>query len=284
MKISILGSGWLGLPLAKELQALGHQLKLSTRSIERLEEIEQELQGQLNNQIESENAQVYLYDIEALANDREFLNSELLIVNITSKNIEAFDCLITDLEQSSIKNVLFISSTSVYQDFADANHKAISEDQTDALKPCPLLTIEKRFQKNNHFQTSIIRFAGLIGYQRHPGKFFVQHRENGSIKTKGIRNPDAQVNMIHRDDCIGMILHLIDKACWGEVFNGCSSHHPSRREFYSHAIKDFLKLKTVAIEFIATEEQHYKTIANDKVKAVLGYQFKMDNLFAINYP
>jgi len=37
-----------------------------------------------------------------------------LIINITSKNIPGFKQLITEIEKSEIEKVLFVSSTSVY--------------------------------------------------------------------------------------------------------------------------------------------------------------------------
>ena len=43
--------------------------------------------------------------------------------------------------------------------------------------------------------TTMIRFSGLIGYDRIPIK---------SIKRKKlVLNPDCPLNLIHRDDCVG---------------------------------------------------------------------------------
>jgi len=267
-RISILGSGWLGLPLAVELKQLGHPIKASSRSEARL------------SQVEQANLSAYVYDIEANQNDVSFLQADILIINITSKNIDAFKNLITKVETSPIKEILFVSSTSVYQDSLDQNAKAITESDQDALVSCPLLTIENLFRDNSHFETTIIRFSGLIGYQRHPGRFFAKIQEDGSVKCKPIKNPEAAVNMIHRDDCIGIIKAILKADAWGEVFNGCSSHHPCRRDFYTHAITDFSGIKTVEITFIENENTTYKVISNEKVKTHLKYHFIKDNLLS----
>jgi nucleoside-diphosphate-sugar epimerase len=270
-RISILGSGWLGLPLAIELQQLGYQVKASSRSEARLA------------QIITAGISANLFDIESSEQNLSFLQADVLIINITSKNVEAFERLITQIENSPIQKVLFISSTSVYKDSFDANAPAITETDFHTLKPCPLLTIEELFQNSSQFETSIIRFAGLIGYQRHPGRFFAKQQENGSIICKAIKNPEARVNMIHRDDCIGIIKELIQKSLWGEVFNGCSIHHPTRREFYTQAVLDFLGQETVTMNFIDSKQTDHKVIANDKVMNLLSYQFIHNNLFDINY-
>jgi nucleoside-diphosphate-sugar epimerase len=270
-RISILGSGWLGLPLAIELNHLGYQVKSSSRSESRL------------SQLRHADISAHVYDIEVDVNDPSFLQADILIVNITSKNIEAFQSLISKIEQTSISKVLFISSTSVYQDSSDLEQQPISETNLDALRPCPLLIIEKLFQDSTHFETSIIRFAGLIGYQRHPGRFFAQTQEDGSIKCKPIKNPDAAVNMIHRDDCIGIIKSLIQQNHWGEVFNACASDHSSRRDFYTQSVKNYSGGILIIMNFVESNSQNYKIIANDKVKNLLSYNFQHDDFSKINY-
>lgn len=266
-RISILGSGWLGFPLAIKLKQLGYSINLSSRSEERL------------HQIEQAGFSAHYYDIEADNSDLEFLQADTLIINITSKNIDAFMTLIAQIESSTIKKVLFVSSTSVYLDSSDASIPSLIESQAEFLKPCALLEIERFFQHNTYFQTSIIRFAGLIGYQRHPGRFFLQMNDDGSQTCKPIKNPNAVVNMIHRDDCLGIIKALVDKSVWGETFNACSSHHPLRREFYQSAVRN---LANIDAEFSSEAIASGKTINNDKVKRVLNYQFKHDNLLDFN--
>lgn len=267
-RISILGSGWLGLPLAVALKQLGHPIKASSRSGARLDQIKQA------------NISAHFYDIEADLHETDFLQSDVLIINITSKNLAAFKNLAIQIENSPIQKVLFISSTSVYQESLDPNAVPITESNIDALRSCPLLDIENLLMNNRNFETSIIRMAGLMGYQRHPGKFFIQTKEDGSFSCKAIKNPDAAVNMIHRDDCIAIIKAVLAKQTWGEVFNACSTSHPTRREFYSHAINDFIKGESIVMNFIASDIQHHKIISNEKVKQRLGHNFIYDDLLS----
>ncbi|MFT4812103.1 MAG: nucleoside-diphosphate-sugar epimerase [Marinoscillum sp.] len=271
-RISILGSGWLGLPLAIELSQANYHIKASSRSPERLA------------QLREVGIEAHAYDTEALNTQQDtqesgFLQADILIINITSKNVEAFTQLIAKIEKSTIQQVLFISSTSVYQNSAHLDSAAIIEDDLAALKPCPLLEIEGLFQNNAHFNTSIIRFSGLIGYQRHPGRFFLTTTDDNSVYCKTIKNPDARVNMIHRDDCIAIINKLIKQNCWNEVFNACGSQHPTRRQFYHAALSHLGGYEPV---FSDQADSLGKVISNQKVKDLLGYSFIYDDLLDFN--
>lgn len=266
-RISILGSGWLGLPLATELSQANFHIKASSRSQERL------------TQLRKAGIEAHAYDIEVLDSrkssyENDFLQADILIINITSKNVEAFSQLISEIERSTIQQVLFISSTSVYKNSTKLDSAAVTEDDAAALVACPLLKIENLFLNNANFKTSIIRFSGLIGYQRHPGRFFLTTDED-VVYCKTIKNPDARVNMIHRDDCIGIIKAVIKQNCWDEIFNACASDHPTRREFYQAALNH---LGDYEPTFSGQTDSVGKIISNQKVKEQLGYSFIHDDL------
>ena len=92
--ISILGSGWLGLPLARELVARGYAVKTSTTRSQRLPELAQ---------IPSE---PHLVDIrETLDSIDGFLQSATLIVNITSKDLDGFQRLLERIEAAPSEKV-----------------------------------------------------------------------------------------------------------------------------------------------------------------------------------
>ncbi len=250
--ISILGSGWLGLPLAKQLVKRGHRVKASTRSPQRIDAIK------------AVNAKPFIVDIKQLDESTEaFLRADILIVNITSKDIAAFKKLISRVEASSLKKVLLASSISVYKN----TNGFISESDGAEDSNNPLYQIENLFRINRHFQTTIVRFAGLIGYERHPGRFFGERK---------IPQPEAPVNLIHRDDCINILDGIIQHELWGEVFNACADTHPSKRVFYSYARQS---LGLAAPEFEAPAETEYKIINNTKIRQSLGYRFKYEDLF-----
>ncbi len=258
MMISILGSGWLGLPLAKELIEQGHNVKLSTRSEDRLPELVKI------------SASAYIIEIEALIDSvNEFLVTDILIINITSKDISAYSLLIKQIEKSTLKQVLFVSSTSVYHTV----DSVVTEDGGMENPASVPYQIEQLFCLNKHFQTTILRLSGLIGYSRHPGHFF----KNGKV----VQQPDSAVNLIHRDDCIGIINSIIKQEEWGRVFNACATMHPTKREFYTHAR---VSLGLIAPEFNErTANITNKIVSNNKVINILGYDFIYPDLMTL-YP
>lgn len=255
-KISVLGSGWLGLPLTQHLSELGFQTKTSTRSSTRAEEIR------------DQDVDVCVFDIENIEkSDLSFLEANILIINITSKNLEAFKELVLRIEESPIENIVFISSTSVYQNL----NRIVAEDEGAEDLDSLLYKIENLFRFNIRFKTTVIRFAGLVGYSRHPGKWFAN---------KPVTQPDSPVNLIHRDDCIEIINAVLKNSAWDEEFNGCSTEHPTKREFYTHT-RELLGLS--APEFSENDELKFKIVSNEKVKKQLKYEFKYPDPYGFEF-
>ena len=250
--VSILGCGWLGKSLAISLIDAGFFVKGSTTTEEKL------------GLLELNDIEAYIVDIAFFEKFDTFLESDILIISITSKDIDAFKNLINQIENSSIQKVIFISSTSVYGRL----NKVMTEE--DEVLKSPLTEIENLFRENTFFETTIIRFAGLFGYERHPSNWFKNGRK--------IPQPKGFVNMIHKEDCIGIIHEIINQNCWNETFNACSNQHPTRREFYT---KTKLSKGFELPEFIENEIYEWKVISAKKVQEVLGYTFIYDDLLSI---
>jgi nucleoside-diphosphate-sugar epimerase len=250
--VSILGCGWLGKSLAISLLDEGYIVKGSTTSEEKLD------------LLEVNNIEPFIIDITSFEEFDDFLNSDILIIAITSKDINSFENLISQIENSSIQKVIFISSTSVY----GRRNKVMTEE--DEVLKTPLSEIENLFRENSFFETTILRFAGLFGDERHPSNWFRNGRK--------IPQPKGFVNMIHKEDCIEIIQEIIDQNCWNQTFNACSNHHPTRREFYTIAK---LSSDFEVPEFEENEVYEWKIISSKKVQKVLEYTFTHDNLLDI---
>jgi nucleoside-diphosphate-sugar epimerase len=272
-QISILGCGWLGLPLAESLMEKGFLVKGSTTSSEKL------------SVIENLGIQPYLLALESnnVSGDIEtFLQgSETLIIDIPPKLrgnsnenfVGKIATLIPFIEKSKIENVLFVSSTSVYGDTPTAL------SVTEETKTCPetesgrqLVAVEQLLQTNIHFKTTILRFGGLIGEDRHPIRFLAGR--------KNLENPKAPINLIHQTDCIGIIMTILrqaqnDKWEWNETFNAVAPFHTSREAYYTQKAID---LGLDLPEFNDESPTFGKTILSTKVENVLGYTFSKPNL------
>lgn len=272
-QISILGCGWLGLPLAKSFIEDGFSVNGSTTSLEKMVVLkeagiapfqinvkEDSAEGEMASFLE--NSSVLIIDIppklRGNSNDTSTALSKTFVAKIQT--------VISSLEQSTIKKVLFVSSTSVY---ADDNSEV-----TEATQPQPetesgkqLLEAEFQLLNNTNFQTTVLRFGGLIGDNRHPIRFLSGR--------KNIENPEAPINLIHQKDCIGIIQAIIENQSWNEVFNAVAPHHPSRKEYYTQKA---IELNLALPEFDESNPSIGKIISSDKIQRQLDYTFKVPEL------
>ncbi len=254
-KISIIGSGWLAQPLAQQLQVDGHQVTLTSTQSDKVQT--------LNDQ--GLNAIHYVLG-EQLTEPNELFDTDIMIIAITSKDIDAFNLLMVQLQDHHCHHLIFISSTSVYQN----NGHSHDEESLLLNHDNPLVTIERLIQQ--HPSATIIRFAGLIGPDRHPGHFFINGRT--------LKNPHAPVNLIHLDDCIGLIKTVIKKQAWNEVFNGSADTHPTKIEFYGTMAEQ----SGNEIPHTETDSNSScKTIDNQKIKTSLSYELIHPDLMAIKF-
>ena len=251
-RVSVLGCGWLGKPLSISLLDEGYSVKGSTTTEEKLE------------LLEMNNITPYIVNISDFEEFDSFLSSDILIISITSKDVDGFQNLISQIQSSDVQKVIFISSTSVYGRL----NKVMTEE--DVVLKTPLTEIEDLFRQNNFFETTIIRFAGLFGDERHPSNWFKNGRK--------IPQPKGFVNMIHKEDCIEIIHTIIDQNCWGQTFNACSNHHPTRREFYTIAkLSNDFEIP----EFEENDVYEWKIISSKKLQDLLDYTFIHDDLLNI---
>jgi nucleoside-diphosphate-sugar epimerase len=261
-KISILGCGWLGLPLAKSLVDLGYEVKGSTTTLDKVDPLRNEA------------IIPYLIHLaeDAIKGDIDLFlaQSEILIIDIPPKLrgdykenfVGKIQTLIPYIEKSTIEQVLFISSTSVYPD-NDTTSTEDSIPHPDSESGIQLLASERILQTNSNFKTTVIRFGGLIGQDRHPIKLLAGR--------KNIGNPNAPINMIHQDDCIGIIQKIITTTSWGKTFNAVAPFHPSRKEYY---IQKAIEYGLPIPEFDESQPSIGKLILSTKIEAVLDYTFK----------
>jgi nucleoside-diphosphate-sugar epimerase len=265
-KISILGCGWLGLPLAKALLKKDYLVNGSTTSTEKLAILEN---------VRIEPFLIALSENKTTGNLTDFLkNTKILIIDVppklrgseTENFVSKIRNVIPFIEKSSVENVLFISSTSVYNDDdAFVTEETIPKPDTDSGKQ--LLETEQLLQSNSNFKTTVLRFGGLIGEDRHPIKFLAG-REN-------LDNPDAPINLIHQEDCIGIILKIIALNAWNQTFNAVTPYHPSREIYYTQ--------KAMALNLALPKFNHEnnfgeKIILSDTLENVLNYTFTKPKL------
>lgn len=275
MNISILGCGWLGFPLAKSLLQKGFLVKGSTTTLEKISVLENAginafqialSEEEINGDIDSflSHSQILIIDIPPKLRGNSNDTSTALSMTFVAK----IQNLIPFIEKSSVEKVIFVSSTSVYSDAISIDlitEMTIPNPDTESGKQ--LLEAEKVLQNNSNFTTTVIRFGGLIGEDRHPIKFLAG-KEN-------LENPEAPINLIHQLDCIGIIEDVLEKNCFDKIFNAVAPFHPSRKVYYS---KKAQELNLPLPKFDESKPSVGKIISSEKVSTVLGYAFQKSEL------
>lgn len=261
--ISILGCGWLGLPLAKQLLKKGYKIKGSTTSENKISVLKEH---EINPFL------LALYEDKIEGNIHDFLNdSNILIVDIppklrslTSENfVSKIKLLIAAIEKSNIKKVLFISSTSVYADgfpIEEITEETPTNPETESGKQ--LVETEQLLLSNTTFETTILRFGGLIGEDRNPIKHLAGREK--------VANPEAPINFIHQEDCIGVITAILEKSVWNDTFNAVAPQHPTRKEYYITKAKE---LNLIPPTFDEDSTSNGKIVSSAKIAKKIEYRF-----------
>ena len=111
------------------------------------------------------------------------------------------------------------------------------------------------------FETTILRFGGLIGADRNPARFLLKSAQPVA---------NAPVNLIHQDDCIGIITTILEQNLWGEILNACCPEHPLKKDFYGKAAQ----ISGLPVPGISDQDEAYKIVDSSKLKRLLKYKFK----------
>ena len=255
-KIGVIGCGWLGRPLAIHLATLYTRVKGTSRSTIKLEDLQRNGVDAFlilleTNQIKG-NFNAFIRDLDTI----------IIAINAspTEDYFQKIDTLCKYVTKSDVKNIIFLSSTSVYDDL----NKVVDENE-GVNQQSINVRAENIFKKNPRFNTTILRLGGLIGEDRHPIT---------SITGKEMRqNPNIPINLVHRKDCINIITQIIQKRLWNETFNIVYPYHPSKKEYYTKiAITRHLAppIYDESIDFKG------KVVSSTKIIEHLGYRFSSE--------
>ncbi len=264
-KISILGCGWFGLPLAEALVGLGWFVKGSTTSADKIAILKEAGIDPFLVRVAADGVKG---EITSLLEGCDCLIIDFppkLRNNASESFVSKIECLIPYIERSGVRRVIFVSSISVYGE----NQLRVTEDSVavpDGEAGRQLLLSEQMLMKNESFSTTVVRFGGLVGSDRHP----VFHL-SGRV---GLERPAAPINLIHLSDCIGIVLAILENKSENEIFNAVAPFHPERREYY------LAKARQMHLDepgFIDGDDGLGKVVSSDKIEETLGYQFLVTN-------
>lgn len=266
MTISILGCGWIGLPLGQHLLSEGYTVKGSTTSNNKLSTLKQ---------ADIESYQIVFNPTLQCDNCESFWDTDLLFVNIPPNRggddvaeyyPTVVENVIEQINRHQISKVIFVSSTSVYPNTGDIVHEKDAGPAARNSGKALLRSEHMMFEQD--FQTTVLRLAGLYGYDRHP-VYYLAGRKN-------LSRGKAPVNLIHRDDVIEIVARIVEEDITGEVFNICSDGHPPRKTLYTEAAKHF-DLEPPTFSGENGQGDQYKIVSNEKIKKYLDYTFYYPN-------
>jgi nucleoside-diphosphate-sugar epimerase len=261
--VTIAGLGWLGQPLAYRLSTLGYTVKGSVTSIEKATLLQQ-------NGFEAYPLEISENGIDGEINAL-LKNCECLIIMIPPglrKNTGAdyvlkMAHLLETIKNSSVKKIILVSSTSVYD---DSQGKVTEKDEPkpETIAGKQLRQVEQLFSNSEELQTTIVRFGGLIGGSRQPVKYLAGRMD--------LADGNAPVNLIHRDDCISILVEILKQDAFGKVFNAVNPNHPTKAEYYSEKAKE-LGLESPTFSENVSEEI-FKKVDSENLERILKYSFK----------
>ncbi len=265
-KISILGCGWLGTALGLFLSARGWEVKGSTASQEGC------------NRLETTGIDTYYLKVEPHSVEVDYMNffhTDVLVISLPPQRSEdirelfprQIDQIIQYIYRLGIQKVVFISSTSVYQNINGTVREG-DEGLPDKPVGYALLEAENKLLGLKGVDTAVVRFGGLIGIDRNPARYMMEKQNVPA---------EAPVNLIHRNDCVKIISEIIFQEKWGEVFNACCPDHPTKLEFYTKAAQ----IRKISPPGFIQGTGNYKIVNSDKLIGQLGYSFEYPNL--MNY-
>lgn len=246
--LTIIGLGWLGLPLAEQLQTEGWQVAGTKRSVSGcpitcypLDLNDLSISPELQQQLAAEKMVIALPP--STSSEADYFNGVQKLVSMAVR--------------SGLQQLIFISSTSVLP------LQTGRFDENFAISADNLLAKVEQWLKTLPIDCDILRLAGLVGKQRHP-VFYLAGKSNLS----GAAQP---VNLVHLDDCIAAISLLLQNPSGQRIFHLCSPKHPTRQAYYTEIAR---RLGLADLHFSAENHPLVRIIEADKICREVGFRYR----------
>ncbi len=278
MRVLIVGCGYVGLPLGAELVRLGH----AVWGVRRTAEGEAELKAA--------GIQLLVADVTKAADLAALPGPFDWVVNCVSSTrggVEEYGevylagtrNLIEWLSAAPPKKFVYTSSTSVYGQTDNSMVKESSATEPASATSRVLVETEKVLlaaAQEQKFPAVVLRVAGIYGPER--GHLFLQYLKN---EAKLAGQGERLINMIHRDDLVGIIIAALKSGRPGEVYNAVDDEPVAQIHFFRWLSETLGKYMppTATAEESAERKRGLtnKKVQNRKLKMELGYQFKYPN-------
>ena len=281
MRVLIIGCGYVGRPLGAELVRQGHEVfGLRRRALAVAE-------------LKTAGITPLIADITQPDSLKKLPRDFDLVVNCAASGgggaddyrkiyLEGNRNLLAWLADAPVKNFLYTSSTSVYGQndgavVTETSPVAPAADTAKVLVEAEKLLLAAVAARK--FPAVILRVAGIYGPER--GHWFKQFlRGEARMEGDGAR----WLNMIHRDDLIGVIIAALENGRPGEIFNAADNAPVSQRDFFAWLAAELKRplppVVPVDAEIWRKRGVTNKRVSNAKLRAELKYEFRFPDFRA----
>jgi nucleoside-diphosphate-sugar epimerase len=278
MRVLIIGCGYVGLPLGAELVRHGHEVFGVRRS------------AAADASLAAAGIKPLAADITQPADLARLPGPFDWVVNCVSSGrggedqyrqvyLQGSRNLVEWLSIAPPKKFVYTGSTSVYGQDDGSPVKETSPVEPPAETGRVLLETENVLldaARQKKFPAVVLRVAGIYGPDR--GHLLQQYLKNEArITGQGARF----INMIHRDDLVGVIITALKNGRPGEIYNAVDDEPVAQIHFFRWLSETLGKWMP---PFAGDEEEAgrkrgltNKRVQNRKLKMELGYQFKYPN-------
>jgi len=283
--VGIVGCGWLGSALANQLKSQDISV-LATRS--NIDNTAQLKSLGIKAEVLSLPAE------QALLNTHAIFKQQCLVIAITPQfrqgRVDYADKVKQLVESAKVANyveqIILLSSSAIYNGLSGQVDESIELDLTadkvsilNDAEQAVLNFNEHSFNKNSgnnsddnqvNKKAYVLRLAGLVGPNRHPGKFLL----NGRM----LNSPQAIVNLIHQHDAVGLIHTLLQSDIDSGIFNGVSSTQVTKKQYYQAAANALRLPRPNFEENDLISVSAPKIVSGKKTSEALAYTFFHDDL------
>ena len=269
LSVGIVGCGWLGKALAKTLLEKGASVLATSSKLENVEKLNKQGINAQQLTLAATNKQLVKHDI---------FGQQRLVIAITPQfkqgrtdYADKVAQLVSAVQQRGyVQQIILLSSTAVYHGLeGNVNEESplnLTTEKVQILNAAEQAVLS--IANNGAKQGNVIRLAGLVGPERHPGKFLLPTKGQAN---KTLNNSAAPVNLVHQQDAVGLIESLLQVGSPQGIFNGVSDTHVSKKQYYQAAAKA-LSLQVPVFSQEHSSEATRK-VCGEKAKKVLSYKF-----------
>ena len=255
-RIFVLGAGFIGKPLAINLKELDYDVLVSIRNPENNTAFTE--QGIAVHNFQVGDLQVPIFnEIQTLVIAYPIGSRKMQ----PGEHLKQAQWIAQHFPENQLKQVILTSSTSVYPDgIGEVDENCMVRPNDHGLIQ---LEYEEALREIYGSKMTVLRLAGLLGKNRHPGRFLA-----GKVD---VPNPQSPVNMAHQGDVVRFIVELISRKISSDVVNLCHDNHPMRQVYFRSAS---LALGLEPPTFSQQQISNPKVVNNALSKSLFGFEYE----------